>query len=151
LDSVVDLAYNPCIARIVRSSCPIRDKLGWWIETSGGKAMAKATVWTALFLIILPTAAIAKNTQFWNLTTHTITSLQLSAAGKSEWGRNQTDNDSDHAVDNDERLKITGAASGVYDVKIVDDSGRRCIVENIQIKEGTIFSIEEKNLSGCAK
>ena len=113
--------------------------------------MATAKAWTALVLVIFPTAASAKNTQFWNLTAHSITSVQLSPAGKSEWGPNQTDNDSDHAVDHDERLKITGTASGVYDVKIVDDSGRRCIVENIQIKEGAIFSIEEKNLSGCAK
>jgi hypothetical protein len=113
--------------------------------------MAKVRLWTALFLIVAPTAAIAKNSQFWNLTAHTITSVQLSPAGKSDWGPNQTDNDSDHTVDHDERLKITGAASGAYDVKIVDDSGRRCIVENIQIKEGAIFSIEEKNLSGCMK
>jgi hypothetical protein len=113
--------------------------------------MAKGVAWTALFLIVLPTAAIAKNTQFWNLTAHTITSVQLSPAGKNEWGPNQTDNDSDHAVDHDERLKITGAASGVYDVKFVDDSGRRCLIENVQIKDGSVFSIEEKNLRGCTK
>jgi hypothetical protein len=113
--------------------------------------MAKGVAWTALFLIFLPTVAIAKNTQFWNLTAHTITSVQLSPAGKNEWGPNQTDNDSDHAVDHDERLKITGAASGVYDVKFVDDSGRHCLIENVQIKDGSVFSIEEKNLRGCTK
>jgi hypothetical protein len=122
-----------------------------WILTSEGTEMAKATSWMALFLVVAPIAAIAKNSQFWNLTAHTITSVQLSPHGKSEWGPNQTDNDSDHAVDHDERLKIIGATSGVYDVKIVDDTGRRCIVENIQIKEGAIFSIEEKNLSGGVK
>jgi hypothetical protein len=85
------------------------------------------------------------------LTAHTITSVQLSPAGKNQWGSNQTENDADHAVDHDERLKITGAASGLYDVKFVDDSGRRCLVENVQIKEGSVFSIEEKNLKDCAK
>lgn len=113
--------------------------------------MVKAVVWAALSLIVLPAAAIAKNTQFWNLTAHTITSVQLSPAGKNQWGSNQTENDADHAVDHDERLKITGAASGLYDVKFVDDSGRRCLVENVQIKEGSVFSIEEKNLKDCAK
>ena len=106
---------------------------------------------TALLLIVVPTAAVAKNTQFWNLTANTITSLQLSPAGKNDWGPNQADNDSDHAVDHDERLKITGAPSGVYDIKFVDKSGRTCVVENVPIKEGAIFSIEEKNLKGCAK
>ena len=113
--------------------------------------MAKVRLWTALFLIVAPTAAIAKNSQFWNLTAHTITSVQLSPAGKSDWGPNQTDNDSDHTVDHDERLKITGLASGVYDVQIVDDGGRRCIVENVPIKGGSIFAIEERNLNRCAK
>jgi hypothetical protein len=113
--------------------------------------MVKAVVWAALSLIVLPAAAIAKNTQFWNLTAHTITSVQLSPTGKNEWGPNQTANDPDHTVDHDERLKITGLASGVYDVQIVDDGGRRCIVENVPIKGGSIFAIEERNLNRCAK
>jgi len=117
----------------------------------GDDEMARSAAWTSLLLIVAPTAAIARNTQLWNLTAHTITSVQLSPAGKNQWGSNQTENDADHAVDHDERLKITGAASGLYDVKFVDDSGRRCLVENVQIKEGSVFSIEEKNLKDCAK
>ena len=78
-------------------------------------------------------------------------SLQLSPPGKNEWGRNQADNDRDHTVDHDERLKITDTAAGVYDVKFVDKSGRTCIVPNVQVKAGAIFTIEEKELKGCAK
>ena len=105
----------------------------------------------ALVLALMPAAASAKDTRFWNLTANTITSLQLSPAGKNEWGRNQTDNDNDRTVDHDERLKITDTPAGVYDVKFVDKGGRTCVVPNVQVKTGAIFTIEEKDLKGCSK
>jgi hypothetical protein len=115
------------------------------------QAMAKAATLIAFILAFIPVSASAKDTQFWNLTANTVTSLQLSPAGKNEWGRNQADNDKDHTVDHDERLKITDTPSGAYDVKMVDKSGRTCVVPNIQVKAGAIFSIEEKNLKDCTK
>ena|ERR1700761_7503449 len=105
----------------------------------------------ALGLMLVPAAASAKDTRFWNLTANTITSLQLSPTGKNDWGRNQTDNDNDHTVDHDERLKITETASGVYDVKFTDKTGRSCVVPNVPIKESAVFSIEEKDLKDCSK
>ena len=113
--------------------------------------MAKAVALVAFILAFIPVGASAKDTQFWNLTANTITSLQLSPAGKNEWGANQTDNDRDHTVDHDERLKITGSAPGIYDVKFVDKSGRTCVVPNVEVKAGSIFSIEEKSLKDCTK
>lgn len=113
--------------------------------------MAKVTALIVFVLAFIPTGALAKDTRFWNLTANTITSLQLSPAGKNDWGPNQADNDRDHTVDHDERLKITDTAPGVYDVKFVDKSGRTCVVPNIQVTAGAIFTIEEKNLKDCAK
>jgi hypothetical protein len=115
------------------------------------QAMAKAATLIAFILVFIPVSASAKDTQFWNLTANTVTSLQLSPAGKNEWGRNQADNDKDHTVDHDERLKITDTPSGAYDVKMVDKSGRTCVVPNIQVKAGAIFSIEEKSLKDCTQ
>ncbi len=114
--------------------------------------MTKAGILAAsFFLALLPSGALAKDTQFWNLTANTITSLELSPAGKNEWGANQTDNDRDHTVDHDERLKITDTTAGTYDVKFTDKSGRTCVVPSIQVKAGAIFAIEEKNLKGCSQ
>jgi hypothetical protein len=113
--------------------------------------MAKSMALIACALAFIPVGAAAKDTQFWNLTANTITSLQLSPPGKNEWGRDQTDNDRDRTVDHDERLKITDTAAGIYDVKFVDKNGRTCIVPNVQVKAGAIFTIEEKELKGCAK
>jgi V8-like Glu-specific endopeptidase len=113
--------------------------------------MARVVVLAAFVLGFIPVGASAKDTRFWNLTANTITSLQLSPPGKNEWGRNQTDNDNDHTVDHDERLKITDTATGIYDAKFVDKIGRTCIVPNVQVNAGMVFSIEEKDLKGCAK
>jgi V8-like Glu-specific endopeptidase len=113
--------------------------------------MAKATALIATVLAFIPLSASAKDTQFWNLTANTITSVQLSPAGKNEWGQNQADNDRDHTVDHDERLKITDTAPGIYDVKFADKSGRTCVVPNVQVKTGSIFTIEEKDLKGCGR
>jgi hypothetical protein len=115
------------------------------------REMAKAVALIVCLLSFVPVGASAKDTRFWNLTANTITSLQLSPAGKNEWGRNQADNDRDHTVDHDERLKITDTAAGVYDVKFVDKNGRTCIVPSVQVKAGAIFTIEEKELKGCTK
>jgi hypothetical protein len=113
--------------------------------------MARVTAPIIFIAALLPISASAKDTRLWNLTANTITSVQLSPAGKNDWGRNQADNDRDHTVDHDERLKITDTPPGLYDVKFSDKSGRTCMVPNIEVKEGAVFSIEEKNLKNCAK
>jgi V8-like Glu-specific endopeptidase len=114
-------------------------------------AILKAAMVAAFIPAFIPADAFAKDTQFWNLTANTITSVQLSPPGKNEWGRNQADNDRDHTVDHDERLKITDTEAGIYDIKFADKSGRTCVVPNVQIKAGAIFTIEEKQLKDCAK
>jgi hypothetical protein len=117
----------------------------------GAGKMARAIVLMVFIFALVPVGASAKDTRFWNLTANTITSLQLSPAGKNDWGRNQADNDSDHTVDHDERLKITDTAPGAYDVKFTDKIGRTCVVPNIQVTAGAVFTIEEKDLKGCPK
>lgn len=113
--------------------------------------MIRAVIVAAVVLAVAPASSRVKDTRFWNLTANTITSLQLSPSGKNQWGRNQTGNDRDGTVDHDERLKITDAPAGIYDVKFADKSGRTCIVRNIQIKDGAVFAIEEKELKSCSQ
>jgi hypothetical protein len=95
--------------------------------------------------------AQGKGIRFWNLTSSTISGLQLSPAGKNEWGPNQTLNDKDREVDHDERLSITGVAPGHYDAKVTYRDARQCFVRDIEIKADAIFSIMDKDLKDCSK
>jgi hypothetical protein len=113
--------------------------------------MSKRSVGAGLLLCCISAVANAKDTRFWNLTANTITAFQLSAAGRNEWGADQAANDSDHAVEHDERLKITGIKSGLYDAKFADKTGRTCVIRNITIQEGAIFSIDEKTAQACGR
>jgi hypothetical protein len=92
-----------------------------------------------------------KGIRFWNLTLNTITKLQMSPAGQDAWDVDQCQNDRDGTVDHDERLRITGITPGRYDVKFADKTGRVCIVRDVDVKDGAIFSIEEKQLSDCSR
>ena len=87
--------------------------------------------------------------RFWNLTLYTITTFRLSPAGVESWGPDQCKNDRDGTVDHDERLRITGVEPGHYDAKFTDKIGRTCVVRNVELKDGAVFSIEEKELTDC--
>lgn len=106
----------------------------------------------SLFSLLFFAGAVeAKDTRFWNLTTGTVSKFYLSPAGTNNYGANQCANDRDGTVDHDERLKITGISAGRYDAKLADTKGRVCIVKNIEIKDGAVFSIEDKDLTNCNK
>jgi hypothetical protein len=109
----------------------------------------------AMVLALTVTASLAlaegRPTRFWNLTRYTISEFYLAPAGTTNWGLNQCKNDKDGTVDPDERLRITGVASGAYDAKLVDVSGRTCVVRGVQVEAGAIFSIEESELTSCTR
>jgi hypothetical protein len=105
----------------------------------------------ALLALPVPLMAQGKGIRLWNLTTSTISGFQLSPAGKSDWGPNQTLNDKDKEVDHDERLRITGVEPGRYDAKISYRDARQCMVRDIEIKADAVFSISDKDLKDCNK
>jgi hypothetical protein len=96
-------------------------------------------------------AADGGATRFWNLTGETITRLYLAPTGTTAWGADQCKNDPDGSVDFDERLRITGIASGGYDVKFTDKAGRSCVVKCVEIKAGAVFSIDKEMSGHCGQ
>jgi hypothetical protein len=94
-------------------------------------------------------ALAASATRLWNLTSGTIKEFRLAAAGTTNFGKNQCENDKDGTVDHDERLPIIGVASGRYDAKIVYVSGKTCTARDLEIKEGKVFQIDDHDLKGC--
>jgi hypothetical protein len=101
-------------------------------------------------VILLAQPATAKDTRFWNLTSSTVKSLELAPAGTSAFGPNQCANDPDGAVDHDERVKVTGVTTGAYDARLKLADGQVCMAKAVRIETGKPFSIEDKDLVGCA-
>jgi hypothetical protein len=117
-----------------------------------GSDMRKLAFAILLFAAIPSLATAAERPiRFWNLTRHTISEFYLAPAGTTNWGQNQCKNDRDGTVDSDERLRITDTPPGLYDAKLVDVSKRTCIVRNLKLEAGEIFSIEEKDLTSCTQ
>ncbi|HYP57407.1 MAG TPA: hypothetical protein VEQ35_03885 [Beijerinckia sp.] len=106
-------------------------------------------VFIGLILLCAGAQAEPKATQFWNLTSATVTELRLAPAGSGQFGENLCLHDKDKSVDHDERLKITGLNSGRYDAKIAYANGRSCLVKDLAIEAGKVFSIEDKDLTAC--
>ena len=113
--------------------------------------MMKRAIPFSVAAIILALPATAKDTRFWNLTSSTVKSLELAPTGTPAFGPNQCANDPDGAVDHDERLKVTGVATGSYDARLTLADGRKCMAKSVRIVTGKPFSLEDKDLVGCAK
>ena len=115
--------------------------------------MLRALIAGAVVLLAATSQSVAqgKGIRFWNLTTATISSFQLSPAGKDAWGANQTLNDKDKEVDHDERLRITNVEPGRYDARVGYRDSRQCLVRGIEIKADAVFSIADKDLKDCNK
>ena len=108
--------------------------------------------WFAATLILAQSAIAAeKPIRFWNLTSKTVTKLELAAAGSDSFGPNQCANDKDGSVDHDERLPLPEVAAGRYDIRIGYADGRVCRVNNVKLDAGKVFAIEDKDLTNCKK
>ena len=101
--------------------------------------------------ILLAGPAAAKDTRFWNLTSSSVKSLELAPAGTSTFGPNQCANDHDGEVDHDERVKVTGVVPGAYDARLKLADGRVCMAKGVRIEAGKPFTLEDKDLVGCAR
>ncbi|WP_338691085.1 MULTISPECIES: hypothetical protein [unclassified Bradyrhizobium] len=117
--------------------------------------MSRALIAAGVALLVLPGAVLAqskgKGIRLWNLTSATISSFELSPAGKNEWGPNQTLNDKDKEVDHDERLRITGVEPGRFDAKVGYSGAKQCFVRDIEIRADAVFSVSDKDLKDCNK
>ena len=115
--------------------------------------MRRTSTWIVLFALACSPAAAeeGKGPRFLNRTGQTVVKLQLAPAGTKAWGPDQCANDDEGEVDHNEKLTLVGVKSGHYDMKIADKNGRVCVVRNVDLKEGTQFSIKEQDLIDCGK
>ncbi|HQT75983.1 MAG: hypothetical protein B7Z80_19400 [Rhodospirillales bacterium 20-64-7] len=86
----------------------------------------------------------------FNDTTSTVfTGVYLAPQGTGNWGPNQALNDKDKVWDYSERLTLRGVSHGLYDLKIVDRSGRACVKHGVDLRKDTTFDIRDADLQDC--
>jgi len=115
--------------------------------------MRRPTLALLFLLLFCSGGDAAERMRFLNKMEATIVELRLAPAGSENWGSNQTENDSDRAVDADEGLNLKGIAPGRYDVKLKDKAGRSCVVRDVAVNGGQpyAFSISDTDLRDCKR
>jgi hypothetical protein len=99
---------------------------------------------------VRPVCAQAQKFFAYNSTTRTdFTGVYMAPAGTENWGANQALNDKDKALDSGERLTLTGLSPGTFSVKLVDRSGRTCILQRVDLTKEKSFEIRDNQLSNC--
>ena len=84
-----------------------------------------------------------------NTAVTTFKGVYLAPTGTTHWGPNQALNDDDKELDFGERLTLTGLNPGLYDVKLVDQKGRTCIMHRVNLTKQTSFEIRDASLTHC--
>ncbi|MBV8397603.1 MAG: hypothetical protein JOZ17_02540 [Acetobacteraceae bacterium] len=99
---------------------------------------------------VQPVCAQGQKFFAYNNTTRTdFTGVYMAPVGTQNWGPNQALNDKDKSLDAGERLTLTGLSPATFSVKLVDRSGRTCILQNVDLRNEKSFEIRDKELSNC--
>ena len=86
---------------------------------------------------------------FNNTTSTAFTGVYLAPRGATDWGPNQALNDKDKIWDFGERLTIRSMSRGIFDLKLIDRSGRICVKHGIDLTRDTTFDIRDDDLRDC--
>jgi uncharacterized protein (DUF2141 family) len=87
-------------------------------------------------------AVVIKNSSSWVLT-----ELYVSSTGEDEWGPDQLE---EQVIGSGETFKLNGVPCGEYDVKVVDEDGDSCVLEEVALCGGEdAWEVEDDVLLGC--
>lgn len=103
-----------------------------------------------LYGLVAQSASAADRFTGFNETTSTVfTGVYLAPHGSGAWGANEALNDKDKVWDAGERLIIGDVSRGVFDLKVVDRTGRVCYKYAIDLTKDRTFDIREDDLRNC--
>ena len=105
-------------------------------------AAAMALCSTSAFAGANDAAVVIKNSSSWVLT-----ELYVSDTGEDEWGPDQLE---ENVIGNGETFTLNGVPCGEYDVKVVDEDGDSCVLEEVALCGGEdAWEVEDDVLLGC--
>lgn len=82
-----------------------------------------------------------KNDSHW-----AIHELYFSAANQNEWGPDQFGK---HTISTGQTFTLTGIPCDKYDVKLVDEDGDACVVEDVAVCSSDTWAISDQDLLHC--
>jgi len=105
----------------------------------------------SLFLVFVAAPAFAEKTEskivVVNKSAWAIHELYFSPTNQTEWGEDQLGK---KTIKTGEQFTLTGVPCGKWDVKVVDEDGDECVVEDVALCGVTDnWVIDDKSLLSC--
>lgn len=100
-----------------------------------------------LFAALTSAAAMADSTiQIVNQSGWELHEIYFSPTSQENWG---DDHLGDQVLEQGDSLTLTGVESGRWDIRLVDEDGDECTLEDVHITESEQWVITEDDLLGC--
>lgn len=87
-----------------------------------------------------------KEIEFANSSRLVVGELYLSPPKENQWGEDRL---GDAVIESGASIRLKGVQPGRHDVKIVDEEGDECVIDNVQITADEKVVITDQNLIGC--
>lgn len=104
----------------------------------------------AVAVLAVPAAVASDNDSkvvLVNKSAWAIHQLYFSPTSQREWGPDQL---GDHTIENGDTFTLSGVPCGAYDVRLVDEDGDECIVEDVGLcADKDKWTITDKDLLAC--
>jgi len=105
----------------------------------------------SLGLVLLCSSALAADSRgvdftFINTSQWRIAHLFLSPINESEWGTDQLDK---QVIESAETFVLKNITPGSYDIRVVDEEGDECIVEDVGFEVDQAIKMSDEKLVAC--
>jgi hypothetical protein len=102
----------------------------------------------ALALVLTAMPALAYDLIVNNRSKYDIHELYVSKSKSAEWGPDQL---AKHTVDAGGKFTLRNVPEGVYDLKLVDEDGTECVLENADVDGSKEWNVTSAMLERCDK
>ena len=102
----------------------------------------------ALVLMMSSISVFAFELVINNKSEYDIHELYVSKSKSSKWGPDQLGDDQ---IDAGEKYRLRDVTAGVYELKVVDEDGTECTIEEAEFDESKEWTITSKMLERCDK
>lgn len=105
-----------------------------------------ASIGAALVTVFSLSAIAASTVQMVNNSGWELHEIYFSPASQDEWG---DDHLGDEVLEQGDSLTISGVSDGKWDIRLVDEDGDECTLEDVHITASERWEITEDDLLGC--